>query len=98
MTGGAIVFEHEQRCDSMLSESDLPRLEKEINHNIKKQERIKRNLEKGLRADGEPLVRDGDGQQHDNLLANDINGGRNGAAGANINGEGFIIPQSMRNY
>jgi len=60
MTGGAIIFDHEQRCDSIIDESDLIRLQKEINHNIKKQERTKRNLDKGLRSDGTPLVRGAD--------------------------------------
>lgn len=52
--GGAVVFDYdyELRCDSNISESDLPRIQKEINHKLKKQEKEKRNLAAGLRADG----------------------------------------------
>ena len=98
MTGGAIIFDHEQRCDSIIEEGDLARLQKEINHNIKKQERTKRNLAKGLRPDGTPLVRGADNAQEDNLLGNIDGAARQGAGGPNVSAEGFNIPISMRNY
>ena len=97
MTGTVVVFDHEQRCDSIIDESDLARLQKEINHNIKKQERAKRNAEKGLRPDGTPLVRGADQGVQDNLLGN-IDGGARAPAGAAISAEGFVVPASMRHY
>jgi hypothetical protein len=52
-----LMFDFEYKQDQILSEDDLPRIEREINHNIKKTEKRKQNLANGLRADGSPLVR-----------------------------------------
>ena len=35
-------FEYETRCDSNLSESDLPRIQRELVHNLKKADRRER--------------------------------------------------------
>ena len=57
MTEAAVVYDFEQRSDSIIEEQDLTRIEKEINHNNKKQEHERKNRERGLRPDGTPLVR-----------------------------------------
>jgi len=56
------LYEFEKRCDSIISESDLPRLEKEIKHNMKKEQQRRRNLEEGLDENGNSPVRAGDAQ------------------------------------
>ena len=58
-----LLFDFEYKQDNMVSEEDLPRIEREINHNIKKTEKRRQNIANGLRADGQPLVRAADAQQ-----------------------------------
>ena len=57
---GAVIYDFEQRADSIVDEGDLPRIQKELRHNAKKQDRARRNEERGLRPDGRPLVREPD--------------------------------------
>ena len=49
---GAVVYDYDLRSDSLISESDLPRLQKEINHKLKKQAKAKKNVAAGLAANG----------------------------------------------
>jgi len=60
---GAVLFNNfdfEQRADSNLEPEDLLRLQREINHNRKKQLKAEQNRQKGLHPDGSPLVREAD--------------------------------------
>jgi hypothetical protein len=108
MTEAAMLYDFEQRADSNIEEDDLKRLEKEINHNLKKQGKAKRMKERGLRPDGQPLVRRADHQVAEQLVggANAAVGAEglimdadfNEAAGRNRNEEGMIVPANMRNY
>ena len=46
------TFDFEQRCDSIIEEGDLARLQKEFDRSYKKQAKEAENLANGLRADG----------------------------------------------
>ena len=46
------TFDFEQRCDSIIEEGDLARLQKEFDWSYKKQAKEAENLANGLRADG----------------------------------------------
>lgn len=74
-TGPSSVFAFEYKYDDIISESDLPRIEREINHNIKKTEKRKRNAALGLRPDGSPLIRAPDNHEADVLVGPGANAG-----------------------
>ena len=65
MTEAAVMYDFDQRSDSIIEEQDLARIQKEINHNNKKYEQETKNRERGLRPDGTPLVRDVDNQRQE---------------------------------
>ena len=94
---GAVLYDFEQRADSNLSQTDLERISKELNHNDKKALKALRNASRGLRPDGQPLVRGGDNQVEDQLVGG-IDQPRPAGGGRNQNEEGMIIPNFMRNY
>lgn len=43
LTESAHLYQYEERSDSIIEEADLVRLEKEINHNLKKQAHERKN-------------------------------------------------------
>ena len=96
-----VDFEYEVRSDSNLSESDVPRIARELAHKKKKQEKMKLDEERRAleRAEQVDNVRAPDAVVNDQLI-----GGRNGgraAGGANnrvLNADGMVIPGAMRNY
>lgn len=99
MTEAAVLYECEQRADSIIEEADLERIEREINHNLKKQDRARRNQELGLRPDGTPLIRDADHQVQEALIGgNPFEPANNRGGGPVLNEHGMIVPVSMRNY
>ena len=101
-----VQFDFELRCDSNLSESDLPRLQKEIQHNRRKQERLQREQERqreneeAKEAAEADNVRPADNQNMEALLGRDANNARNGGNNNQrfVNADGFNIPLAMRNY
>ena len=77
------MYEYDKRCDSNLSDSDLMRLQKEADHNVKKQEWQRKNVERGLREDGRPIYRQADNNVQEQLIGNGADfeqaGANNGA-------------------
>ena len=96
-----VHFDYELRSDSNVSESDVPRIARELAHKKKKQEKMKLEEERRAaeRAEQADNVRAPDAAVNEQLVGG--NAGRAGAGannGRNLNADGMVIPVQMRNY
>jgi hypothetical protein len=92
MTEDALMmYDFEQRADSILEEQDLKRLQKEINHSTKRLQKIEKNRLLGLDEDGNPLVRGADEQVEEQLVGGGLFNNQ-GQRQQILNEDGMIIP------
>ena len=83
-------------ADEDVTEADLPRIKREIEHNKRKFDRQRRENERRRAADLEAGLRAPDQQRFEALVGGAaIRGNRRGPP---RNADGFIIPVAMRNY
>ena len=92
MTEDALMmYDFEQRADSILEEQDLKRLQKEINHSTKRLQKIEKNRLLGLDEDGNPFVRGADEQVEEQLVGGGLFNNQ-GQRQQILNEDGMIIP------
>ena len=100
---GHSPFEFREEQDDLIQQSDLPKMEKEFNHNIRKWERKKKRemVNGGVRQADRARVQALVGGPED---LEDMLGDEGGAGGGrrnrriDIDENGFVIPGAMRNY
>ena len=98
-----VQFEYELRSDSNFSDSDVPRIARELAHKKKKQQKLRKEEERlaAERAAAQPEdgVRAPDAAVAEQLVGGGAGrAGRRGRANNPLNADGMEIPVSMQNY